>query len=53
MIKLKIIFWARTSWGSSTYTTEDFLFRLDSIIASMLCGLCWGICVRCVCEFGF
>ncbi|KAG5527416.1 hypothetical protein RHGRI_028339 [Rhododendron griersonianum] len=35
MIKLKIVFWARTSWGSNTYTTEDFLFRLDSIIASM------------------
>lgn len=44
-IKLTIIFWARIKWGSNTYTTEDFLFGLDSIISSLQCSVC--VCVLC------
>lgn len=35
LIKLKIIFWARTKWGPNSFTSEDFLIRLDSIISSL------------------
>lgn len=41
LIKLKVIFWARTTWGpSNTYSTEDFLFRLPLIVPKQNCITC-------------